>query len=262
MKLSYVQRREILDQGYTVVRGAVPRLMVDEALRLINHSVGEGMDPAQIQVFRSQSYCPELRNSPVIQGLAMQTPVFELAESVTGAGKLKPVGGGQIALRFPRLDDAPPPPKCHLDGMSSPNNGVAPGTLGNYTMLAVVLLSELKGPYAGNFTVWPGTHRLYEAYFREHGPESLLNGMPPVDLPEPVQLTGSPGDVVLTHYQVAHGVTPNLSPHIRYAVIFRLNHADRTSGWNREAMTDLWLEWPGIRELLEQPGTAATSSTY
>lgn len=146
--------------------------------------------------------------------------------------------------------------------MSSPHNGVPAGTLGNFTMLAAVLLSPLDRPYAGNFTVWPGTHRLFEAYFREHGPEALLKGMPPVPLPEPVQVEGAPGDVVLAHYQLMHGVAPNLSPHVRYAIFYRLNHTARTTGWSREAMLDIWAEWPGIRALLDETGPAAAASPY
>ncbi len=74
--------------------------------------------------------------------------------------------------------------------MYSPTNGVKEGTIGNFTALVGVFLSDLPEPFAGNFTVWPGSHRLYETYFREQGPQALLKGMPKVDLPEPEQFTG------------------------------------------------------------------------
>ncbi len=122
-------------------------------------------------------------------------------------------------------------------------------TIATYTLLVVVLLSELRGPFSGNFTTWPGTHHLYEEYFKEHGPMSLLNGMPSIDLPEPEQHTGKPGDVILCHYQIAHGAAINVSPNPRYAVIFRLNHLDHGQQ-KHEVMADIWREWPGIRELL------------
>lgn len=103
-------------------------------------------------------------------------------------------------------------------------------------------------PYSGNLAVWPGTHRIYERYFREHGPESLLDGMPPVELPQPTQLMGHAGDVVLCHYQLAHGVAQNVSPHVRYAIYFRLHHVNHDMQW-KEAMTDIWVEWAGMRDL-------------
>ena len=46
--------------------------------------------------------------------------------------------------------------------------------------------------------------------------------MPEVTLPDPVPVTGRAGDAVLCHYQLAHTAGPNTSPHIRYAVYFRL----------------------------------------
>ncbi|MBI2303088.1 MAG: phytanoyl-CoA dioxygenase family protein, partial [Armatimonadetes bacterium] len=247
MELSRTEREALLRDGYVIVPGVVPRRMVDAALRAINHSLGEGMNEADVTRFRAQSYCPELQRTPTFTDLINRTPVFELAESVIGAGNVVPPGGAQIALRFPRPGDPPATISGHLDGMHTPTNGVPKGEIHNFTMLAVVLLSDLTGPWQGNFSVWPGTHHKYEAWFREHGPESLLDGMPQVDLPEPVQITGRPGDVVLTHYQICHTAAPNHSPHIRYASIYRLNavnHEER----KREAMTDIWMEWPGIRE--------------
>jgi len=77
--------------------------------------------------------------------------------------------------------------------------------------------------------------------------------MPNVTLPEPVQITGRAGDIVFCHYQIAHGVTPNASPHVRYAIFFRLTHVDHEpQKW--ESMTDIWREWPGLREVIETAG--------
>lgn len=251
MELSYRQKQALFEQGYVHLPGVVPRVMVDAAMRAINHSVGEGMDREGIVRMRAQTYCRELTKTPPITGLFNATPALSLVESAIGAGKIKPVGGGQIALRFPTMQDPPPPARPHLDGMHSPTNGVPEGTIQNFTALLGVLLSDLPQTHAGNFTVWPGTHHLYELYFREHTPQSLLDGMPPVSLPEPVQITGRAGDVVLCHYQIAHGVTPNVSPHVRYAVFFRLTHVDHESQkW--ESMTDIWREWEGMQGFLAE----------
>jgi ectoine hydroxylase-related dioxygenase (phytanoyl-CoA dioxygenase family) len=110
-------------------------------------------------------------------------------------------------------------------------------------------LSDIPHADMGNLTVWPGTHRHYERYFRERGPQGLLDGMPQVPLPAPLQLTGQPGDAVLCHYQLGHGIAGNGSPSIRYAVYFRLKHVDHDSiHW--ECMTDIWREWAGMREVV------------
>ncbi len=247
MKLTFRQKRKFYEKGFVKIPGVVPRVMIDRAMRAINHSLGEGMNVADMPILRAQSYCPEIKNTPVIADLLNKTPAWQLAESVIGEGKIRPVHGGQIALRFPVMQDPPSPPRPHLDGMHTPTNGVPKGTIANFTALVGIYLSDVPNPDSGNFTVWPGTHHIYERYFREHGPESLLNGMPPVDLPEPEQVTGSAGDMILVHYQLAHGIAPNVSPNIRYAVFFRLIHVDHE--W-RAPMTDIWMHWPGIREIL------------
>jgi hypothetical protein len=248
MELSHAQKSQLLEHGYVQVPGVVPPALVNTALRAINHSVGQGMNVADMQTFRAQSYCPEVQHTPAISDLLNGTPLLSLAESAVGAGKLKPVHAGQIALRFPTLQDPPPRPNPHIDGMYSPTNGVPKGTIQNFTMLAAVFLSRVPEPYCGNFTVWPGSHRLYEAYFREHGPQSLLDGMPKVALPEPVQIIAEPGDAVLAHYQLGHSVAANTSPHPRYAIFFRLSHVDHEAQrW--ECMTDIWREWEFVERM-------------
>jgi hypothetical protein len=256
MELTHAQKREIYENGYVHLPGVVPRVMVDAALRAINHSVGEGMNADEMVRMRAQTYCRELTDTPVITDLFNATPARALVESAIGTEKIRPIRSGQIALRFPTMQDPPPAGRPHLDGMYSPTNGVPEGTIQNFTALVAILLSDLPSPRAGNFTVWPGTHHLYERYFREHTPQSLLNGMPDVALPEPIQITGRAGDIVFCHYQIAHGVTPNASPHVRYAIFFRLTHVDHESQkW--ESMTDIWREWEGMRDLVEQQSSLA-----
>ncbi|MEM7128510.1 MAG: hypothetical protein AAF702_19410 [Chloroflexota bacterium] len=204
MQLTYNQKQSILTQGYVHIPGVVPQVMIDKALHAINHSIGEGMDAADMRTMRSRSYCTELQKDPVILDLLYKTPAWTLAESAIGQDKIKPTSSGQIALRFPSLVDPPPEPHPHLDGMHSPHNGVPKGEIRNFTMLVGIALSNVSAPYSGNFTVWPRTHTLFQDYFREHGPESLLKGMPDVELPEPHQLLAKAGDVMLVHYEVAH----------------------------------------------------------
>ncbi|MFC5648349.1 phytanoyl-CoA dioxygenase family protein [Paenibacillus solisilvae] len=249
MKLSYEQKQSMLEHGYVHVKDVIPKIMVDEALRHINHSVGEGMNPADLPIFRSQSFCPELQSTPPITDLFNRTPVKALVDDLIGADMTGHIGGGQVALRFPTLQDPPHRPGPHLDGTYSPTNGVKEGTIANFTMLVGVLLSPVREANSGNFTVWPGTHQQYEQYFREHGPESLLKGLPKVEMPEPVQTMGEPGDVFLVHYQLAHGVAPNTSPFPRYAIFFRVKHIHHNEDW-KAPMTDIWLHWPGMKDIV------------
>lgn len=255
MQFTRKQKLTFYEQGYLVIPGVVPRVMGDAALHAINHSLGqEGMNKEDLPILRSRSYCREIQKEPAITDLLNCTPLFALAESLVGAGNLLPVGAGQIALRFPNpLFTDPGEPRGHLDGLGTGLNGLDPGSYSRtFTALAVILLSDLSEPYSGNFTVWPGTHRFFEQHFRDHGHAMLAEGMPKVALPaEPHQITGRAGDAVIVHHQVVHTAAPNASPHIRYAAIFRLRHA-LCEQIGREAYTDIWREWPGVREALEE----------
>lgn len=246
MQLTEAEKARLRDDGYVLLPGVVPAAAVRAALHAINRSLGEqGLPPERLTQFRAQSYCPELQGTPVITGLYGDTPLRTLAEAAIGEGQVRPVRGGQVALRFPNAS-APRAPGAHIDGMYSPTNGVAKGTIANFTALAGVFLSDVPTADMGNFTVWPGSHRLHEAYFQEHGPQALLEGMPKVRLPEPRQVTAKAGDAVLCHYLLGHGVASNTSPHTRYAIFFRLTHTDHDAmKW--ESMTDLWREWDGMR---------------
>jgi hypothetical protein len=267
MELSVAQKTEIFERGFIKIPGVVPRIMVNEALKAMNHSLGNGIAREEILKIRSQSYCSEIQSTPVVSDLFNATPAFSFAESLLGKGKINPPGGAQIALRFPQYaKDARPKLAPHIDGTWSEHNGVPKGRILNFAMIACVLLSDVPEAYSGNFTVWPGTHRAFARHLQEHGPEILIDkGIPKIDMPEPHQVTGQAGDVVFAHYLLAHTAAPNLSPHVRYACFFRLQPNDRpkapeTGAERREAILDPWLEWPGLADITRQARAAEVAA--
>jgi hypothetical protein len=146
MELTPAQKREFYERGYVKLPGVVPAEMVHNARRAINAYIGQnGMDPNELTKYRAQSYCPGLGGEPIITDLYNATPIKDCAESAIGAGKVKPVGYGQIALRFPAMDP-PREPGPHIDGMYTPTNGVKEGTIANFTALVGVFLSDLPDP--------------------------------------------------------------------------------------------------------------------
>ena len=247
MSLTPDQHRSLVEDGYVILPGVVPREQVNAALKAINHSLGEeGIAKDQIWTLRAQSFCPELAAADAILDLYRATPLRALAETAIGAGQVTVPGSGQIALRFPQQLAAPRDPYPHIDGMPGPLNGVTAGTLYHFTALGGVFLSEVDAPFQGNFTVWPGTHRALEAHFRAHGTDELLSGFPKIEMPAPRQLRARPGDVILAHHQLAHGAAPNVGPHVRYAVFFRLAHRLHDPS-STATMVDIWREWEGLR---------------
>jgi hypothetical protein len=199
-------------------------------------------------VWEQRGFFPELSVTPVITDLFNATCLREHMVELLGEENVVPKGNGQLALRFPREPGAPPPRVGpHIDGIYTPHNGVVKGTLSSFTSLVSVFLTDLTSDFAGNFTVWPGSHRVMETHFREHGIETLLEGkMPPIDPGEPLQIQARAGDAVIAHYQLLHGVAPNDSPRPRYATFFRITHPQHHEHRN-DCLCDLWKEWPGLQ---------------
>jgi Phytanoyl-CoA dioxygenase (PhyH) len=243
-----LHKRAMRDDGFALFPGLVPRPLVDAALRAINTSLGhEGMAKDDLPRFRARTFTPELCATPPILDLFTASPLRTVAEAAIGPGNLRLPGEGQVALRFPTAgpgSSAVP----HIDGVASPGNGVPPGTLFHFTALAAVFLSDVDGDDRGNFTVWPGSHRRLEEHFRTHGPTSIVERFPDLPLGPPRQIRARAGDAVLAHYALAHGIAPNLGPHVRYAVFFRLYHTTHDQHGS-QPLTDLWFEWQGMRNV-------------
>jgi len=247
-RLSDLQKESFYRDGYLHLPNVVPAPLARAALRAINEDVGRGLDPGRMEEFYARSFCPELRRSAVIVDLFQASAARELAEGLVGKGALRAPEIGQIALRFPGCGQGSPL-RPHVDGTHGPKNGVPAGSVHHFTMLAMVALSDAQQDFAGNFTVWPGSHRLYERYFQTHEVTDMLRGTPRLsELPTPTQLRVRMGDLVLAHYELGHAGAPNLSPSIRYAVFFRLYHREHDQA-GLDILGDLWREYPGVRAL-------------
>ncbi len=247
--LSAEQQSFLIENGYVVLPQAVSPEMVGRARRAINASMGQGIPADELSTWSSQSFFPQLARTETISDLFNESRVLPTLSSLMGEGKVSRAGGGQIALRFPReLGVEARSPGPHVDGMYSPNNGVPKGVLSSFTALAGVFLSEVSRQNAGNFCVWPGTHRLFSEYFEEHGAKCLLeeNRLPPIEMPAPVQIEAKPGDAIVAHYLLAHGVAWNTSPDVRYAIFFRVQVPEHKTQ-KVEVITDIWREWPGLQ---------------
>lgn len=107
-------------------------------------------------------------------------------------GRMRESSIAQIALRSPSgaqaqtsapntplgALSAPPELRPHIDGSYSPSNGVRSGQVAHFTLLCRVALSDVPTDFAGNFTVWPGSHLLCERYFQTHGVHEMVHGTP------------------------------------------------------------------------------------
>ena len=249
MKLTPAQKQRFARDGFVVVPRVVPRARIDAALREINHRLGTGEQPGKDGYADSLDYLSEYTSSPVIMALMNGSPLLKLAESLLGTNRVEPCSQAQLALRFPsKTNDAPANVSIHVDALY-PEQGLP---IVRYTFCAGVILSEVSTVNRGNFLAFPGTHRLISEKFRAGGPDALRGGIAKnITLPKPVQVKGKPGDVVLFHFQTAHDKARNDGPEIRYMAYFRFWHIDawldKSPEYLNRALTDIWLEWPGMR---------------
>lgn len=247
MTLNNEQKQQMRENGFVQLENAIASELVARAQQAINWKMGQGIPADQLTTWSSQSFFPELQGTPAITDLLNASGLIETLESVLGKNTVTPARAGQIALRFPREPGTPPQePRPHIDGIYSPHNGVQKGTVGSFTALISVLLSDVTRDNAGNFCVWPASHQKLNAHFQEHGAHELFAGqMPKIDLGAPHHIQGTAGDVVLCHYQLGHTAVANVGPLPRYAIFFRIKHPHHDN--DRAArLRNLWLDWPGI----------------
>mmetsp|Transcript_23423 Transcript_23423/g.58591 ORF Transcript_23423/g.58591 Transcript_23423/m.58591 type:complete len:483 (-) Transcript_23423:60-1508(-) len=264
-RLSREQRAQFVRDGFVVIPQQVDRHLVDEALRLINYTIGRGVREDELLSFRR----PEVEASPQVVNLLLRSPALAMARSLLGP--TQPCLGGQLAVRFPGFGttlhnngdwdpfaersqtfvEAPVWEKAyHVDGVPDAVNGLQPGKVHNFSLLLGVLLSDLPEEKSGNLIVYPGGHRILQEYCKTTtAAEFLRGGARGLDLPPSQQITGKAGDLIFAHYNMPHGVAPNLSPHIRHCIYFRISCVDLVQG-DFGAMQDMWKHWQGVKDVL------------
>jgi len=232
------------ERGYAHFPRAVPDALLDAARAAIDDDLRRRYDAAREGEYSSRTYCPKIVASRPIMDLLQQPPVRDILDAALGFDALGH-SDGQIAIRWARNVDREEPPQPHIDGISTPENGVSPGALATLTAVVGIFLTTTPRTFAGNLTVWPGTHEVHARHFAERGPQSLFEPLPQLERGEPHQLICEAGDVVLMHYELAHTAAVNTSDVDRIAVYFRLLFRDIDKGrWDRwECLTDLWRGW-------------------
>jgi Phytanoyl-CoA dioxygenase (PhyH) len=182
---------------------------------------------------------PGLKRHPAFRSLADHQPVADALDVIFGAGGWqRPRPGAQILFSLPEPGPWVLPDGWHMDcGFEHPT----------WPVRAVKLFAFFGevGPRGGGTMLLPGTHRLVDRYreslpapagagkenwlrFMRHHPwlARLLDGAGQPDHGRPlvgaaaeidgvpvqvVELTGSPGDVVISHLHVFHARSPNTS---------------------------------------------------
>jgi hypothetical protein len=234
-------RNHLRAHGYARFPRLVTGPLVTAALTAIEGDLLESYDPLRQLEYDNRSYCPGLLGTPPIMNLLEASPARGILDKVFGVGNVE-WDRGQIAIRRAHNHSEQVAPQPHIDGFASGLNGIDGGKIYSLTALVGVFLTPVAQPFAGNYTVWPGSHYVYERYFRERGERAMGEPMPTPEIGQPMQLMCEVGDVVLAHYQLGHTAAVNTADSDRIAVYFRIwLRGLEERRWHH--LTNIWDGW-------------------
>lgn len=253
--LTTEQLQAFMSDGYVILPQAVGPDLVDRALRRINAAIGTGKLVSEAQ--GSFGLAADEKGAPELVDLYHASALPVAVQSLIGHGCVAPVHLAQVSLRFPTMADADVHAlggRCwHIDGFAK-NGQHSP-----FTLLVGVCLSDAPAAGYGNLAVHPGAHVTLQQAVREQvaaraahfsligddsAPAANAAAERKPDLGPPRLLEMRAGDAVLAHQKLPHFGTPNLSPHIRYQVYFRLRHVDHAA-IKEQWLDDLFLPFEG-----------------
>ncbi|MCH2663397.1 phytanoyl-CoA dioxygenase family protein [bacterium] len=180
------------------------------------------------------------------------TPVYQMAEELTGPGRLGPPGNPLCKMQYPTGHDDWEPPHGHLDGLTDPDHSEA----WTFSVGVTMNIADVA-PRSGGFTCWEGSHEKVAEHFRQH---SLLTGYginkeqsPPIeDRCERYEHAAPAGSVVFWHHYMLHSASMNCGRDIRMAFVTRFRFTNL-----HDIMFDLpfhlWDQWDGLKDVALSP---------
>jgi hypothetical protein len=249
------QINQFAQRGFILIPQVVQGDVLAHAARRIDEIANT--DPPAAEKRGSHFYFLETKDEPSLMAPLTGSPAFGLAEELAGTGTLEIPWQVQVALNIQPYSHRPGIP--HIDAANpEPTGGPVRGT---FTLLAGVLMTDQLTENSGNLWVWPGTHLAHAAYFRDHGPH-LFCAYPPIDVPEPEQVKGRAGDLLLAHYLLGHNIGGNYeSEQTRRALYFRISTVDHASHRN-EFVQDPWLDYEPIQVSRQHPPTLGAPANW
>jgi hypothetical protein len=241
--VAQAQLHAFAERGYLVLPGLVTPADLDRADAGVDRLIAAA--PPADGHCGHHFYWPAPADSPMLfDFLARPGGILDAAAELTGHTGIEVAFGlAQVALNIPPYPHRPGRP--HIDGYQA--GQAVPGT---FTLLAGLLLNDQVTSDGGNLWVWPGTHHRHAAFFAGRGTGAFADagGYPDIELPQPMQIRGRRGDVLLAHYLLGHNIGGNQSRRTRRALYWRLRIPGHASRW-AECLTDPWHEYASIRPL-------------
>lgn len=270
IQLSLELKIQIKTHGYTILPQLIPNTILIKAIKHINYKIGQRFQSINTNTSNQENIqnfgdlTSIMSNDINIMALYYETSLCSFVNSLlhgihrNNLEDLPIVLNGQIALRFPELEDIPTSNtgtllggyRWHIDGMDKGPENHSP-----FTLLVGVALSDQLQSFCGNFCVFPGSHILLQQQVKDYitkknmtassWHESSTNGK--LNLGEPIQVKLHAGDVVIAIHKLAHRGGPNYSFDIRKMVYFRIQHKNH-SQLISHALDNLWIEFEGLSD--------------
>lgn len=240
--------------GYLIIPGAAAPLLVKRARSCILTHIGQhGIPPEELPIFRARSYVPKLLASPEerapLRDVLLRSAAWCAVQALVGTIDPSCAEYAQVAIRFPGnfSQRSLSVGGGHLDGIPTEHNGVTGDSIQSFTALVGIALSLQDQPFAGNLTVYPGSHLRCSTFFQSQWSAQESAGVaeaerklgpghgggwergqfyPPKAIEDiaPTQLCLQPGDAVICHYQLVHAVADNAGDDARMNLYWRIRH--------------------------------------
>lgn len=263
--LSDDHKRMFIRDGYILLRNAIPKPLVQQALNTVTAAYQAGdytIDESKFDPV--PTFKPELQKHPDLATLLEESPIFSATEDLLGEGNVVYGRKPQIAVRRKDkrmvqkgmgMTDLVSDARFHIDGGDGPL-----GTTGTpFCMLVGVCLSwgQHIDENRGQFTAWPGSHFKLHSVVRQRWKAGLIKGhgifgSTPSEKPKigkPIRVLMKPGDVVIAHQRLGHAGGINLHDIVRKNLYFRMNHKQHNEKVYDMLNGSVFTEYEGLHNL-------------
>eukprot|EP01084_Bolivina_argentea_P112524 200677_1 len=257
------EKLHFIQHGYIVIRNAINKQLLDDAISWINTGLGQGSHINMKDINGAW-----IVKDPKILNLYFKSNLYSIARSILHSNPLDQnnydsiIPAAQVALNFPLNDNIKrywnkyqsiKANSWHIDGMNTKNDNTQ---VGGFSLLCGCVLSHWKEDYMGNFTVWDKSHYNLGNLIKNQGEHEFLMKEGSDEnrsnlSNEVLQIKGNVGDVIICHPYLAHMRGPNFSNNIRYAVFIRpyvMNHA---SFYTELLEKNMFAEYKGLSHLID-----------
>jgi len=242
------EKRQFKEFGFVAKQNVIPQDIRSRAIDVLWDTIEADRDDPGSWIDAGPKGNLACNQHDDIGATVHDTPVYEMAEELTGSGVLRPPGNPLCKMQYPTGHENWEPPHGHLDGYIDPDQQTA----GTFSVGVTMNIVDIA-PKSGGFTCWKGSHEKVAEYLRSH---SILSGYnlnkgngPDIGATcERYEHAAPAGSVVFWHHYMLHSASMNCGTDIRMALVTRFAFKNLN-----DIMFDLphnlWDQWDGLKDV-------------